>query len=265
MGAILDRLDKEGLADNTLVFFFGDHGRPHVRCKQWLYEGGIRVPLIVRWPGKINPGTEHDELTSLLDLVPTMLKATRLPLHESLEGLDLLAPDWKGHSEIYAARDRCGDAPDRIRSVRNAQFKYIRNFHPELPYLQLSSYKKISYPVETVMKVLHAQGKWTSPFMARTRPKEELYDLYKDPHELNNLAADPTHAKTLAELRGKIDKWIIDTKDQGTIDESKTVDMKELMAGKRKYYENAMKKRDLNPDLSDEDYLKWWEKELQVK
>ena len=101
--------------------------------------------------------------------------------------------------------------------------------------------------------------------MARTRPNEELYDLDKDPHELNNLAADPTHAKTLAELRGKIDKWIIDTKDQGTIDESKTVDMKELMAGKRKYYENAMKKRDLNPDLSDEVYLKWWEKELQVK
>jgi uncharacterized sulfatase len=264
IGALLERLETEGLADNTLVMCFGDHGRPHVRGKQWLYDGGLHVPLIVRWPGKIKAGTVNEPLTSLLDLMPTTLAAAGVEIPD-LPGVDLLAANWKGHRQLFAARDRCGDAPDRIRSVRDRDFKYIRNFHPEIPYLQHSGYKKLAYPVETLMKVLQAQGRWDSPLMAKTRPPEELYDLSADPHEMANLAADPAYSDTLARMRRAVDRWIEESGDQGAIDEGKTVDLAALKKEKWKYYEDSMKRRGLDPNLSDEAYLDWWKKELGVE
>lgn len=263
VGAVLDRLESEGLADNTLVIFFGDHGRPHVRGKQWLYDGGIHTPLIVRWPDHVEAGDVTDRLTSLLDLMPTTLAAAGADVPE-LPGLNLLAPNWKGHQQLFAARDRCGDAIDRIRSVRTEDFKYIRNFHPEIPYMQHSGYKKSSYPVETVMRVLHARGEWTSPFMAQVRPMEELYDLKADPYEMKNLAADPRYFEQLARMRNAVNRWINETDDQGAVDEGLTVDLKQLKEEKWKYYTRAMTRRGLDPNVSDEDYLKWWEKELGV-
>lgn len=264
VGAVLDRLDSEGIADNTLVIFFGDHGRPHVRGKQWLYDGGLHVPLIIRWPGKVGQGTVNDQLTSLLDVMPTTLAAVGASIPE-LPGANLLDAQWNGHHQLFAARDRCGDAVDRIRSVRTKQYKYIRNFHPEKPYLQHSGYKKLQYPVETLMKVMHAQGQWDSLLMAQTRPVEELYDLSTDPHEMKNLAKDPMYAATLTELRAAVDNWIRQSGDKGEIDESETVNMEALMEEKWKYYENTMKRRGLDPELSDRAYLNWWKKELGIQ
>tara|TARA_R110002096_G_scaffold26518_6_gene81757 strand:- start:471 stop:1904 length:1434 start_codon:yes stop_codon:yes gene_type:complete len=263
VGAVLDRLDAEGLAENTLVIFFGDHGRPHVRGKQWLYDGGLHTPLIMRWPGTIKAGQVDDRLVSLIDLMPTTIAATGVEAME-LPGGDLLDPEWGGHEMLFAARDRCGDAADRIRSVRTSEFKYIRNFHPELPYLQHSGYKKLSYPTETVMKQLHAEGKWDSPFMAQTRPKEELYDLTRDPHEMTNLAEDPKYAEQLAALRDAVNQWIEASGDMGRIDERETVNLEGVMAEKWQWYEKSMRKRGLDPDASDAEYLKWWERELGV-
>ncbi len=261
VGAVLDRLDTEGIAENTLIMFFGDHGRPHVRGKQWLYDGGLHVPLILRWPGKVSAGETRNELTSLLDLMPTTLAAAGIE-SPKLPGVNLLDPKWNGHERLFAARDRCGDAPDRIRSVRTKNFKYIRNFHPERPYTQLSSYKKLSYPVVTVMKVLHDEGQWTSPFMAATRPEEELYDLAADPHEMINLADNPAYAQQLGQLRSELDDWIVETGDKGAVEEK--VDLETLLAEKRRWYEKTMKGRGLDPDLSDQDYLQWWMRELGV-
>ena len=264
VGAVLKRLDDEGLTDNTLVIFFGDHGRPHVRGKQWLYDGGLHTPLLIRWPGRVNTGQVDNRLVSLLDLMPTTLAAASID-PPKLPGHNLLDPKWNGHEKLFAARDRCGDAADRIRSVRTRDFKYIRNFHPEIPYLQHSGYKKLSYPVETVMKVLYAEGKWDALFMAKTRPPEELYDLRHDPHELKNLAGQPEHRTTLQELRQSVDEWIKASGDLGQIDEEKTVDLKKVMEEKRVWYERTMKKRGLSARISDRDYLRWWEKELGVQ
>jgi uncharacterized sulfatase len=261
VGAVLDRLDSEGVADNTLVIFFGDHGRPHVRGKQWLYDGGLHTPLLIRWPGKIVPGAVNEQLSSLIDLMPTTLAAVGAESPE-LPGANLLDSNWKGHPKLFAARDRCGDAVDRIRSVRTADFKYIRNFHPEIPYLQHSGYKKLQYPVETLMKVMHDQGRWDSPLMAKTRPEEELYDLSADPHEMNNLVNDVKYAAKLEELRDQLATWIKDSGDQGAIDEGETVDLAALMREKWKYYEKSMQRRNLDPGLSDRAYLNWWKKEL---
>jgi len=265
VGALLDRLDAEGLADNTLVLFFGDHGRPHVRGKQWLYDGGLWVPLIARWPGKIEAGKVDERLVSLVDMMPTTLAAAGVDAPENLVGRNLFDPDFKGHEILFAARDRCGDAPDRIRSARTNDFKYIKNFHPEIPYMQHSGYKRSVYPVDTLMRVLHAEGKWTSPFMAETKPVEELYDLRKDPWEMHNLADEPGHAEKLAELRGAVDRWIEESGDLGAVDESLTVDLDKVMDEKWKSYEKKMKSRGLSGDISDRDYLDWWETELGVK
>lgn len=264
VGDILDRLDAEGLTENTLIMFFGDHGRPHVRGKQWLYDGGLHVPLIIRWPGKVKAGRVDDRLVSLLDLMPTTLAAANVPIPE-LPGENLFKPDWKGHTQLFAARDRCGDAVDRIRSVRTRDFKYIRNFHPDIPYLQHSGYKKMVYPVETLMKVMHAQGRWDKPFMDQTRPSEELYDLKTDPHELTNLATNPAYKTKLSELRMSVNQWIKSTHDRGEIDEGQTVDIETLKKEKWKTYEKVMKRRGLDPELSDRAYLNWWKQELGVK
>ncbi|MDF1816907.1 MAG: sulfatase [Verrucomicrobiales bacterium] len=265
VGAVLDRLDAEGLAENTIVMFFGDHGRPHVRGKQWLYEGGIRVPLIIRHPQQPNGGTVDDRLISLLDLMPSVLAETGVDIPEGLPGRNLFDPDWPGHEKLFAARDRCGDAADRIRSVRTRRYKYIKNFHPEIPYMQHSGYKRSQYPVDTLMRVLHGEGKWAAPFMAVTRPEEELYDLKNDPHEMNNLAGLPGHQETLKSLREDLDVWIEKTGDQGAVDESKTVDLQAVMREKRASYERNLQKRGLAPDITDKQFLEAWEKELGVQ
>ena len=115
------------------------------------------------------------------------------------------------------------------------------------------------------MNVLHAEGTWDSPMMAGTRPEEELYDLRTDPHEMKNLADNPDYAEKLAELREMVNDWIAETGDTGAIDESQTVDMEELMKSKWKYYTNSMKRRGLDPGLSEREYLQWWQNELRVE
>jgi len=257
-------MEDEGLADNTVLFFWGDHGRPMVRGKQFLYEGGIWVPLIIRWPGKIEQGTVCDDLVSTIDLVPTWLSIAGVDVPDHMQGDDLLNPNRPKRKYIFAARDRCDETDDRIRCVRTKRYKYIRNFFPERPYIYFNCYKKLSYPVLTLMKILHEQGKLTpeqAHFMAPTRPKEELFDLQVDPHEVHNLADEPKHQKILHELCGELDKWIKETGDQGEIPEDEKVvaywdDVFE------ENYANRMKARGLSVNTPSEEYLAWWEREL---
>ncbi len=146
VGSVLQRLEREGLTDNTVVFFFGDHGRPHYRDKQWLYDGGIRVPLIVRWPERIQPGTVRNELVSLVDVSAATLGLAGVQLPAWMHGRDMLADNFAGREMVFAARDRAGSTLDRVRCVRTDRFKYIRNFHPDRPYSQHSGYKVLQYP-----------------------------------------------------------------------------------------------------------------------
>lgn len=224
IGAVLGRLDEEGLRDETIVFFFGDNGQAHVRGKQWLYEGGIHVPLIVRTPEKYRPagqgapGTVCDWLISAIDIPATSMTLAGVALPEKFQGRPFLGPGAKGREFIVGARDRCDETVDRIRCVRTGRYKYIRNFYPERPYTQPNAYKERQYPVLPLMRELHAQGKLTAVqelFMAPRRPAEELYDLKADPHEIHNLAASPEHQKVLEDLRAKLDAWIRETGDQG--------------------------------------------------
>ncbi len=264
VGKILDRLDEEGLTDNTIVFFISDHGRAHIRCKQFLYDGGIRIPLIVRYPGNVDAGVVSDELVSGVDFMPTSLSLTGIDIPNYVQGQIFLGSEATSRDAIYAARDRCDGTDDRIRCIRTKQYKLIRNYHPELPYMQFNGYKKLQYPLWTLIRILSEKGELTEAqqhFLKQTRPDEELYDLQNDPYEVNNLAKDNSFNDVRIDLSNKLDEWIAATGDIGETPETEEI---------KSYWDknmddsfsNKMESRGLSPDISDKDYLGWWESKL---
>lgn len=221
--AVLARLEQEGLADNTIVFFFGDHGRPMPRGKQFVYDGGIRIPLIVRIPERFAPqgyrsGRTFDDLVSSIDITATTLRLAGVEPPAHMEGRPFYGPGVRPRDYVVAARDRCDETVDRIRAIRDRRYKYIRNFLPNRPYTQQNVYKDTQYPALAAMRQLNEEGKLTGPaalFMGPDRPAEELYDLESDPFELHNLAAAPEHAARLDQMRRLLETWIKETGDQG--------------------------------------------------
>jgi arylsulfatase A-like enzyme len=227
VGEILDRLEKEGIADNTVVIFIGDNGRCHLRAKCWLYDPGIRVPLIIRWPGNLKSGTVNDDVISMIDLSATILDISGVKLPEYLDGHPIIGPRAGKREHIFAARDLIDEVMDHIRCVRTKRFKYIRNYTPENGYHECK-YVRENRPMLALIKEMDAQGKLTKAqqlLLAKTKPKEEFYDLQADPHELKNLAQSQQHRKTLKELRALLDEWIADTKDKG-LAQMKSSDLK---------------------------------------
>ena len=222
VGELLQQLEDDGLADNTIVFFIGDHGRCHIRGKQFLYEAGVRVPLIVRWPRRIKPGSVSSELVSTLDICQTIVRlAGAKPAHE-LHGLYLFGADLPERKYVHFNRDKMDDTHDAMRAVRSDRYKLIHNLMPERPYCQLNEYKERQYPILALMNVLNIEGKLNpvqARFMAAGKPEFELYDLENDPHEIDNLADDPQHAKVKAELLAEIDRWREEVRDIGVTEE----------------------------------------------
>jgi arylsulfatase A-like enzyme len=218
----VDRLTREGLLDNTVIFFMTDHGISHARGKQFLYDEGIHVPLVVRGPG-IAAGHVRSDLVEHIDLVATSLALAGIPAPPGLQSRNVLAAGSAPREAVYGARDRCDETVERIRSVRTDRFKYIRNFLPERPHLQPNRYKD-GKPIVQRLRELHALGALDplaeKLLFAPTRAPEELYDLDADPHELTNLAEDPACAAVLSELRGRLDRWMGETRDQGREPES---------------------------------------------
>jgi arylsulfatase A-like enzyme len=216
VGRIVQRLKEAGELDRTVIFFWTDHGISHVRSKQFLYDAGLHIPLVVRGPG-IAAGKVRDDLVEHIDIAAASLALAGITRPAAMEARDFFAADYQPRKYVFAARDRADETVDRIRSVRSERFKYLRNSYPTRPYLQPNRYKDDKAVVQA-MRRLHADKKLTpeqSLIMAENRPREELYDLRADPHELHNLAADPAHAATLREVRAALDEWITRTGDKG--------------------------------------------------
>ncbi len=217
IGQILQRLQQENLLDQTLLIVLGDNGISAAREKQFLYDGGIRTPLFVRGSGIPRDAVRRD-LVEHIDLAATALAWAGLPIPSWMQGRDLFATAAAPRDAVFAARDRCDETVDRIRSVRTLQFKYLRNFHPQRPLLQPNDYKD-SKPTLQRLRQLHADGQLSlleeATLFAPTRPTEELYDLAADPAEIHNLASDPAHRATLESLRARLDRWIAETRDPG--------------------------------------------------
>jgi arylsulfatase A-like enzyme len=217
VGMVIDRLKKEGLLDSTIFFFMTDHGISHARGKQFLYDEGIHVPFVVRGPG-IEAGKVRDDLVSHIDMTATSLALAGIQIPKWMQGRNLLAKDYTPRDAVFSARDRCDETVEHLRSVRTKEFKYIRNYLNERPHLQPNRYKDGKQIVQT-LRALHAAGKLDALqeklLFAPARPKEELYDLAKDPHEVNNLAADPAFRSTLEDMRKRLAVWEVATDDKG--------------------------------------------------
>lgn len=224
VGRIIQRLRDAGEWERTVVFFFTDHGISHVRNKQFLYDGGIQVPCVVRGPG-IPAGIVRNDLIEHIDVAAATLALAGLPHPPAMQAKDMFAKDYVPRTYVFAARDRADETVDRIRSVRSARFKYVRNFYPSRPYLQPNRYKDEKAIVQS-MRRLFAEGKLNRDqalIMAESRPREEFYNLESDPYELRNLAGDPAQAALLLEHRRALEDWMTRTDDRGRAAEPEEV------------------------------------------
>ncbi|MEV7606004.1 sulfatase [Paenarthrobacter sp. NPDC089322] len=235
VGGILDQLEEDGLTENTLVVFWSDHGRGMPRAKRWATEAGLRVPLIIRWPGVIGPGTVRTDLVHTMDLAPTMLDVTGLGTPAHMHGKALLKPDGtftNPNTYIYGGRDRMDESEDTSRTIRDPRYRYVRNFHPDR-----SPMPHIDYPDHTAtwaeLRRLRGEearqlacGELPShlsalqrSLVAASKPAEELYDLEQDPHETTNLVHEPEHRKALVRMRKALKVWQDDIQDLGMMPE----------------------------------------------
>lgn len=215
---ILALLNAERLAEATLVVFTGDNGMPFPGAKGSLYDGGVHVPLIVRWPGHVAPGQARREVVSLLDLAPTWLEVAGAAPLPAMEGRSLV-PALTGHS---GTADRPAffernwhDNLDLIRGVRSERYLLIQNYRPERPYVPTLDLAES--PSWIAIQDLHRQGALPPGLERRyfgaPRPEVELYDIEADPFQLHDLAAEPAHAATVRSLQGLLSDWMVSTND----------------------------------------------------
>jgi arylsulfatase A-like enzyme len=250
VGFVLDLLDKEGLLENTVVMVFGDNGRAMVRSKQWPYESGLHVPLLIRWPANFpspsgfTPGERDSRLLSIIDLSATTLSVAGISPPMLMQGRVFLGEESAPPRQfVFGGRDRGDETVDRIRTVRDKRFRYIRNYYPERPFLQLNRYKEWSYPILQLMRELHDQGK-LNPIQEYlfnpTRPVEELYDMENDPCEINNLAGDHAYSDIKQHLSDVLETWIMESNDQGRFREPNEV-IEEWEQQMKNYYSKREK------------------------
>lgn len=271
IGRVLQQLETEGLADNTVVIFFGDHGRAMIRSKQWPYDSGLHIPLIIRWPNdyprpdRFKPGTVDDRLIASIDITATTLSIAGIKPPLLMQGRPFFGPHADlDRKYLFGGRDRGDETVDRIRTVRDRRFRYLRNYYPDRPFLQQNLYKERSYPVIAVMRKLLFENKLTSvqrQLMAATRPSEELYDLNEDPYETKNLSTDPKYGDVLGRLRAALDTWIVETNDQGRYPEPP-----EAIAAWRKREEQISQKwQKKNPEAYQLmlRHRQWWKQQRQ--
>lgn len=241
VGQHLAELKKAGLAENTIVMFWSDHGVGLPRAKRWLYDSGTRIPLVVRIPEKFRtsgqgePDTVDDQLISSLDFGPTVLNLAGLPVTPVTQGRAFLGPDLTPPRDyIYGARDRMDERYDIIRSVRDKRYRYLRNYEPLKPYFQYMNTPEKGATMKELRRVAKT-GKMPAEmklFMADLKPVEEFYDLENDPHEIKNLANDPAYVEELKRFRKAHLKWATETRDLGLIPEPEIV-LREEKAGSR--------------------------------
>ncbi len=226
VGFLIGQLEEDGLLDNTIIFFFSDHGGPLPRQKRLMYDSGLKVPHIVAFPDDRRAGSIDSSLVSFVDMAPTMFNLAGIPLPSHFQGQPFLGNDLPSpRSHIFAAVDRTDEHYDRIRAARNYRFKYLRNYMPEQSYYLPLVYREQMAAMQELLKgrdagtLTDAQAQW----FRKSKPAEELFDTRNDPHELNNLAGNPKYATQLTELRTAMDGWLNEVGDLGAEDEREMV------------------------------------------
>lgn len=218
VGRVLEELAEQKIADNTLVLFLSDNGRPFPRCKTTVYDSGIKTPLIVRWPSRIKPGSVCKSLVSSVDIAPTLLDVAGLKSEPTFQGVSFAKlfsdPRTTVRSFVHAEHN-WHDVDAHERAVRDDRFKFIWNAYPDLTGSPPAD--AVRSPTFRELRRLRDADQLTPPqrhCFVQPRPAGELYDTVADPHELNNLAANPNFAAELTRLREELRRWQRDTGDQ---------------------------------------------------
>ena len=233
VGRILNQLEEDSLVEDTIIFFYSDHGGPLPRQKRLLYDSGIEVPLIIRFPNKWRAGETDDQLVSFVDFKSTTLSLAGIRPPSYSDGRAFLGEfvETPPRNYIHAAADRFDNEYDTIRAVRDSRFKYLRNYNLDKPYYLPLPYRE-QMPIMQELLRLNEQGKLNqnqAQWFRHQKPLEELFDIENDPHELQNLAEDPAYSDKLIELRVELDSWLSGFKDLGFKPEDELI--KELWPG----------------------------------
>lgn len=218
---IVSDLKEAGVYDNTLIFFLTDHGVSHLRGKQFLYDEGLNVPLIVKFPNSEKKGSVREDMVTQIDLLASSLAIAGLPIPINIQGKDIFSDKYEKQKYVFASRDRCDETIELIRSVRSDRYKYIRNFLSYRPHAQRNQYKD-GKEISKHMLELYNSGKLNElqlRYYQPTRPPQELYDLENDPYEINNLANNPKYKSELKKMRSVLYSWMAEIKDPGLIPE----------------------------------------------
>ncbi len=227
VGEILKQLEEDGYMDNTIIFWYADHGGPLPRQKRLLYDSGLKLPLIIRYPDKAGAGESDDRLISFLDFKPTLLSLAGIEPPANMDGRAFAgkyeSPEKRKY--IHAAADRFDECYDRIRAVRDHRYKYLRNYWPDQGYYLPLKYREQMPVMQELLRMRdHGElNEYQAQWFRQSKPEEELFDTQTDPYELNNLAADPAYKEKLEELRQECDRWVAETGDMGLIPETEYI------------------------------------------
>jgi N-sulfoglucosamine sulfohydrolase len=235
VGELVKMLKQDGLYENSIIFFFSDHGGALPWMKREVLERGTHIPFIIRFPGGKNAGTVSEELISGVDFAPTVLSLAGVPVPAYMQGHAFLGTQRSktARKYVFAARDRMDTEYDRVRMVRDKRFQYLYNYLPNQPYYQNIEYR-LNIPMMKEFLKLRDEGKLDAVQMAwfQNKPVEELYDIQNDPHELHNLVGDARYKDKLAELRGAFQSWTKSVGDMGAIPEKEMI--KQMWNGEAK-------------------------------
>lgn len=227
VGKIIAELKNDGLLESTIIMWYTDHGGPLPRQKRLLYDSGIKVPMIIRFPDRKNQGQRDNRMISFIDLAPTVLSLSETPIPDYMQGSAFLGNKRRSKEPkyIFGAADRFDETTDRVRSVRDKRFKYIKYYEPEKPmYLEVSYRNQM--PVMQELLRLKNENKLSDEqklWFRNKKPNEELFDLMNDPYELHDLSEDPKFAEKLDELRLACRLWTEDIHDTGLIPEDQLI------------------------------------------
>lgn len=230
VGEMLKELEASGELEKTIIVWYTDHGGPLPRQKRLLYDSGLRVPMIIRFPNQLFAGQRDDRLISFIDFGPTALSMAGIEPPKEVDGTPFLGK-YQRLAEpqyIYAAADRFDETYDTNRAVRDKKYKYIKYYEPEKSMFLRVAYRE-QQPIMRELYRLRDEGKLTPEqalWFRDTKPAEELFDVEKDPYELNNLADNPKHQAKLKELRAKCQAWVSSFEDTGLMPET---DLKEKL------------------------------------
>jgi len=228
VGEILEQLEKDGLTENTIIFFYADHGTGMPRSKRALYDSGLKVPLLIKAPKKYQkilgllPGTQNDELVHFADFPPTIFSLLGIDIPDYMQGVAFLGDKKQKRDYVFGHADRVDEAYEISRTVRDKRYRYIRNYLPHLPLIQDNFYTDQSEIMKELrrLKDLGNLTKAQQTMWAPTRPVEELYDTQNDPYEINNLAQHGDFQEILKKMRNALKEWAVRTKDSGLLHET---------------------------------------------